>query len=248
MSRYFIEVRYKGTAYAGFQVQQNAVTIQEEVEKALAIFFRKEVGLTGSSRTDTGVHAFQNYFHFDMEEEVDDKWVYNLNSLLPEDIAVTGIRKVADSAHCRFDALWRQYGYMIYGRKDPFIRDRAYYFPYSLDLAAMREAADEVKEYTEFGSFAKRNSQVKTFSCRIMMSEWHEEEGRIIYRVRSNRFLRGMVRGLVGTMLQVGRKKISLEAFREIIESGDSLQVDFSVPGCGLCLERVEFGEGYFGL
>jgi tRNA pseudouridine38-40 synthase len=248
MSRYFIEVCYKGTVYAGFQVQHNALTIQEEVEKALAVFFRNEVKLTGSSRTDAGVHALQNCFHFDLEGEVDDMWIYNINSLLPDDIAVVAIRKVRSGAHCRFDALSRQYSYMVYGKKDPFIRDRAYYFPYVVDMGAMRCAAGVLKEYSEFGSFAKRNSQVKTFSCRIMDSEWHEADGYKVYRVKANRFLRGMVKGMVGTMLQVGRKKISVDEFREIIESGDSSRVDFSVPSHGLCLEKVEYAEGYFDL
>jgi tRNA pseudouridine38-40 synthase len=159
---------------------------------------------------------------------------------------VVSIRKVRPGAHCRFDAISREYSYKIYGKKDPFIRDRAYYFPYTVDIVAMREAAGVLKEYTAFGSFAKRNSQVKTFNCRIIDSVWHEMDGHKIYRVKANRFLRGMVRGLVGTMLQVGRKKISVDEFREIIEKGDSSCVDFSAPGHGLCLEKVEYAAGYF--
>jgi tRNA pseudouridine38-40 synthase len=247
MSRYFIEVSYKGTAYAGFQVQDNAVAVQEKVENALEVFLREKVQCTGSSRTDTGVHALQNYFHFDFGGEIDARNVYNLNALLPGDIAINNIRKVRDDAHCRFDAVWRQYGYSIYMKKDPFIADRAYYFPYKLNLEVMREAAGVVREYTEFSSFSKRNTQVKTYTCKILESAWIEEGDVKIYRVRANRFLRGMVRGLVGTMLQVGREKISVAEFREIIEGGDSSEVDFSVPGHGLCLERVEYGEGYFG-
>lgn len=168
MSRYFIEVCYKGTAYAGFQVQENALTVQEEVGKALEIFFGTQVALTGSSRTDTGVHAMQNYFHFDMDEEFEERWVYNINALLPDDIAVKSIRKVDEGAHCRFDAVARQYGYMIYGKKDPFIRDRAYYFPYVVDVGKMRAAADVVKEFNEFGAFAKeiRSRRLLHVACR----------------------------------------------------------------------------------
>lgn len=247
MSRYFIELCYKGTAYAGFQVQENALSVQEEVEKALKVFYRESIALTGSSRTDTGVHALQNYFHFDFNGEVDERKVYNINALLPADIAIRRIVGVRDEAHCRFDALARQYAYTVYMKKDPFIDDRAYYFPYTLDFGAMREAAEVVKDSREFEAFSKRNTQVKTYVCRVMESEWIDEGDKKIYRVKANRFLRGMVRGLVGTMLQVGRGKISVGRFREIIEKKEQGDVDFSVPGHGLCLEKVEYAEGYFG-
>jgi tRNA pseudouridine38-40 synthase len=247
MSRYFLEVFYRGTRYAGFQVQDNAVTIQGELERALAIFFRKKVGLTGSSRTDAGVHAMQNYFHFDFDGQFSERWLYNINSLLPADIAVRSVRRVGDGAHCRFDAIWRQYRYLVYRAKDPFIREVGYYFPYRLDVAAMRESAEVVKQHSFFAAFSKRNTQVKTFECRIMESYWDGDGERMVYVVRANRFLRGMVRGLVGTMLQVGREKMGVEEFGKVIAAGDSSKVDFSVPGGGLCLERVEYGEGYFG-
>lgn len=247
MSRYFIEVSYRGTRYAGFQVQENAITVQEEVEKALGIFLGREIGLTGSSRTDTGVHARQNFFHADIDEGLEERNIYNINSILPEDIVVKSIRKVSVDAHCRFDAVAREYVYRVYSKKDPFIRDLSYYFPYQVDLSRMEEAAEEVKGHANFEAFAKRNSQVKTFECRILISEWTKGEGELMYRVKANRFLRGMVRGLAGTMLQVGRGKINVSGFREIIKSGDSSKVDFSVPGHGLCLEKVEYAEGYFG-
>jgi tRNA pseudouridine38-40 synthase len=247
MSRYFIELCYRGTDYAGFQVQENALTVQAEVEKALRVFYRQDIKLTGSSRTDTGVHAMQNYFHFDFDDSVDERNVYNINALLPGDIAIKRIVKMPDGAHCRFDAVSRQYAYTIYMRKDPFIADRAYYFPYRLDFEAMCAAAEAVKEYSEFEAFSKRNTQVRNYVCRIMGSEWIDEGERKIYKVKANRFLRGMVRGMVGTMLQVGRGKISVERFREMIERKEQREVDFSVPGYGLCLERVEYAEGYFG-
>lgn len=247
MSRYFIEVSYKGTAYAGFQVQENAVTVQEMVERALEVFLRQKVSLTGSSRTDTGVHALQNYFHFDFDGRLDDRNVYNINSLLPGDIAVKSVVPVGDNAHCRFDAIARQYMYRVYHKKDPFIADRAYYYPYAVDIERMGDAAAVVKEYSEFGAFSKRNTQAKTRTCSVIKSEWVKENEEIVYYVKANRFLRGMVRGLVGTMLQVGRKKITVEKFREIIEKGESKYVDFSVPGSGLCLQSVEYCDGYFG-
>jgi tRNA pseudouridine38-40 synthase len=178
MNRYFIEVCYKGTAYAGFQVQENALTVQEEVEKAIEVLYRQKIVLTGSSRTDAGVHAKQNYFHFDFDGEVDGGKVYNINALLPDDIAVKEIVKVSDGAHCRFDAVARQYAYTIYMRKDPFIAEMAYYFPYRVDFEAMREAAGVVLGTSEFEAFSKRNTQVKTFVCRITHSEWIDEGDR----------------------------------------------------------------------
>lgn len=247
MNRYFLEVSYKGTRYAGFQVQENAVTIQYEVEKVLAIFFRQPVSLTGSSRTDAGVHAWQNYFHFDIDIPVPQKVVYNLNAMLPPDIAINRLVLVKENAHCRFDAIAREYEYFIYQSKAPFLNDRAYYFPYTLDLPAMQAAANMILGYTDFTSFSKRNSQVKTHNCTIVYSEWVEREGGLsVYRVKSNRFLRGMVRGLVGTMLQVGRGKLSLDDFRRVIEARDCSEADFSVPGHGLFLVKVVYPDGYF--
>ncbi|WEK35871.1 MAG: tRNA pseudouridine(38-40) synthase TruA [Candidatus Pseudobacter hemicellulosilyticus] len=246
MNRYFIELSYKGGRYAGFQVQENAVTIQWEVEKALGTYFRERFSLTGSSRTDAGVHARQNFFHFDTDRTVPPRAIYNLNALLPPDIAVIGLYPVRETAHCRFDALTREYEYSIYHAKDPFLADLAYFYPYTLDPGKLQAAADMIREYNDFTSFAKRNSQVKTFLCQILDSRWEERDWGWVYRVRANRFLRGMVRGLVGTMLQAGRGKLTLDGFRGVIEARDCTKADFSVPGHGLQLVRVEYPEGYF--
>lgn len=247
MNRYFVEVCYKGTQYAGFQIQQNAVTIQAELEQAMKLVLRADLRLTGSSRTDSGVHARQNYFHFDWDGVLAEGVVYNLNAVLAPDIAVRSLRMMRPGAHCRYDALARRYRYTVYGRKDPFLSDRAYYFPYRLDLGRMERVAAQVKEHTDFRSFSKRRSQVKTFNCTILESRWEQSGDNLVYEVKANRFLRGMVRGLVGTMLRVGRGKIDVDAFEGIIRGGDSAAVDFSVPGGGLCLEEVEFAAGYFG-
>jgi tRNA pseudouridine38-40 synthase len=241
MPRYFLEVSYKGTNYSGFQIQDNAGSIQEEVEKALAVFFRAPVTLTGSSRTDTGVHAVQNFFHFDFQGLIEQKILYNLNALLPGDIAIKNILPVNEGAHCRFDALSREYRYYIYGQKDPFLEDRAWFFPYTLDKERLQEAAAAVLRYTDFTAFAKRNTQVKTYICSIHQSRWEEEGGCLVYRVEANRFLRGMVRGLVGTMLQVGRGRLSLPAFEAVLQGRDNSLADFSAPGRGLFLFRVNF-------
>lgn len=246
MPRYFLEVTYKGTNYSGFQIQDNAGSIQEEVEKALAIFFRRKFELTGSSRTDTGVHALQNFFHFDSEGLIDPRALYNINALLPGDIALRNLHRVAPDAHCRFDAISREYRYYLYREKNPFQADRAWFYPYTLDREKMGMAADLVLEQKDFTAFSKRNTQVKTFLCAIQQSGWQEENDCLVYRVVANRFLRGMVRGLVGTMLQVGRGKLSLSEFGEILQSKDNRQTDFSAPGHGLFLFRVNYPVSVF--
>lgn len=240
MSRYFIEVAYKGTNYSGFQIQQNANSVQAEIEKALKVFYKEDFKLTGSSRTDAGVHALQNFFHFDTESEITDS-SYHLNAILPNDIVVKKIFQVQSDTHCRFNALSREYGYYIYQQKDPFFQDRAYFFPYSVNIELMQQAAKELMNHHDFTTFSKRNTQTKTAICNIISSEWKFEEGALSYDVKSNRFLRGMVRGLVGTMLQVGRNKLSIDEFVNIIKAKDCTKADFSVPPQGLFLLKVEF-------
>jgi tRNA pseudouridine38-40 synthase len=245
VKRYFLEVMYKGTHYSGFQSQLNTSdTVQAEVEKAFETLQRQGVVLTGSSRTDTHVHALQNFFHFDFEGDINPQFLYKINSILPRDIVVKNIFEVSNEAHCRFDAIARSYDYHIYQNKNPFLEEMAYYFPYALDMQKMREAAALIKEYADFTSFSKRNTQVKTFVCNILESEWTEDKEQIIYRVKANRFLRGMVRGLTGTMLQVGRGKIGIDDLRTIIEAKDCTRADFSVPGHGLFLSEVQYPPG----
>jgi tRNA pseudouridine38-40 synthase len=243
MPRYFLEVAYKGTRYSGFQIQENAGSVQAEIEKALLVFYRMKIGLTGSSRTDTGVHALQNYFHFDFEGVIAPKELYNINAILPRDIVIKGVYPVAADAHCRFDAVGREYRYYIYGRKDPFLDDRAYFYPYTLNRSQLEEAAALIPKFTDFTSFSKRNTQVKSFICAIRESRWFVENDALVYQVSGNRFLRGMVRGLVGTMLQVGRGKLTVGAFEDILRSRDNQLADFSVPGHGLFLFRVSFTD-----
>lgn len=253
MPRYFLELSYKGTRYSGFQVQENALTVQEETEKALSVLLGPVV-LTGSSRTDAGVHALQNFFHFDLPVPVETfrgiqhhaGFVYKMNAILPPDITVKNLYRVADDAHCRFDALERTYRYYIYNRKNPFLDDRAYYFPYTLDLPLMNRAAGMLMEYSDFTSFSKRNTQVKTFVCRISQSNWIPTPDGLVYEVKANRFLRGMVRALTATMLKLGRGNITIEEFREIIEAKDCTRASFSVPARGLFLEAVSYPQAYF--
>lgn len=239
--RYFIEVSYKGTQYSGFQVQQNAITIQGEVEKALSAVCRFPVNLTGSSRTDAGVHAFQNYFHFDVKEQFQQALIYNINALLPLDIVIQSIFSVPDNAHCRFLAVARQYKYYITTSKNPFVTDTAWYYPFAVDINLLNAAACLLHNYTDFTSFSKRNTQAYTNQCSISKSEWILNNNSLVYTVRANRFLRGMVRGLVGTMLLVGRKKIDLTKFEEIIMAKNCTLASFATPPNGLFLEEVEF-------
>lgn len=241
MARYFLEVAYKGTAYSGFQSQHNANTIQAEVEKAFAILQKQMIEMTGSSRTDAGVHALQNFFHFDYEGSISPQFVYRINAILPPDIVVKSVIPVSNEAHCRFDAVSREYRYYIYQHKNPFLDDRAYYFPYKLDIARMQVAAEIVKKYSDFTSFSKRNTQVKTFQCYLLESKWYYIDNCLVYNVKANRFLRGMVRALTATMLRLGRGKIDLEEFQQIIEAKDCTKASFAVPARGLFLEKVEF-------
>lgn len=267
MPRYFIEVSYKGTNYSGFQVQENANSIQSEVTRALGIFFHCAFELTGASRTDAGVHALQNFFHFDFMEDTDRREpvtipnnisnashpglsieskevVYHLNSILPADIVIKRIFAVSEYSHCRFDAVDREYQYYIYQKKDPFLADRAYFYPYKIDLDNLQAAAHMLLSFDDFDSFSKKNSQSKNSICQISKSEWYIENNLFVYRVVANRFLRGMVKGLVGTMLQVATGKISLEQFETVIHGRDRRHANFSVPAHALFLIRVNYGEG----
>jgi tRNA pseudouridine38-40 synthase len=243
MARYFIEVAYRGTGYSGFQTQENAITIQSELERCLAVLHRFSFSLTGSSRTDAGVHARQNFFHFDCAQGLHPQLLYKLNAILPADIVVRHVYRVTDEAHCRFDAMSRQYGYRIYSRKDAFLVDRSYYFPYTLDVDRMQQAATLLMAYSDFTSFSKRNTQVKNFECRLERSEWVREGEEWVYRVKANRFLRGMVRALTSTMLLVGRGKIDLPEFQLIIESKNCERASFAVPAHGLFLEAVSYPD-----
>jgi len=244
MPRYFLEIAYKGTNYSGFQVQENAVTIQSEVEKAFEILHRNPVSLTGSSRTDTGVHALQNFFHFDYENDLNPQLLYKLNALLPKDIAIKHLFKMPSEAHCRFDATSREYVYRIHRFKNPFLQTTSYFFPYKLDLDLMHEAACMVKAQTNFYAFSKTNTQVKNFNCSIHQSQLIAESDELLYNIEANRFLRGMVRLLTASILKVGRHKLSIQQFGNLF--GNDIKCGYSVPAAGLFLKRVNYPENYF--
>lgn len=244
--RYFLSCSYLGTGFAGFQVQENVRTVQGEIEHAMRTILRRPVELTGSSRTDAGVHALQNYFHFDIDVTLPEKLEYALNAILPKEIAVLKIQPMPAGAHARFDAIARTYEYHIYWKKDPFREDRAYFFPFTIDKALLEQTAKMILQENDFTSFSKKHTQVFTNICTMLESSWQFDADGMVYRIKGNRFLRGMVRALVGTQLKVARGKISLEEFKAIFDAKDCTKSDFSVPGKGLRLVEVSYPEHYF--
>jgi tRNA pseudouridine38-40 synthase len=245
MARYFLEVMYDGTAFHGSQLQGDTPTVQLAVNKALQTLFREPVQSFGASRTDEGVHALSNFYHFDTERELYKDLLYKLNAILPATVAVKKIFLANDpETNARFAATSRQYRYRIYARKHPFLHQRALYYPFHIDTDILHQTAAVLKEYTHFESFSKRNTQSKTFLCTIMDAHWEQHEGELHFVVEANRFLRGMVRGLVGTQLQAARGRFDVDGFRKIIEAKDCTKADFSVAGHGLYLEAVKYPEG----
>ena len=239
MARYFIEVSYDGALFGGFQIQSNQKTIQGEVEKVVETFFRKPISLTGASRTDAGVHALQNFFHFDTDLLIEGKQLYNFNSMLPSSIVIKNIYSVPEEAHARFDATARSYIYKIHAQKNPFLEGRSWYYPFPIDLSLMQSATDSLLTYTNFETFSKKNTQVNTFECAVTKAFWEKTEEGVVFNITSNRFLRGMIRGLVGTLLQVGRGQITLENWHEIVLSTNEQLADFSTPAHGLYLSSI---------
>lgn len=247
MNRYFIELSYKGTAFSGFQKQQNSKSIQEEVEKCLETFYQEKIQSLTSSRTDAGVHAYQNYLHFDLEQEVLKKDIYNLNAILDKDIVIKNIRKVKADAHSRFDALGRKYIYRLHQQKNPFIRSQSYFYPYKLDFELLQFACERYKQETSFESFAKKHSDVHNFNCKIFSCDWKKlNDNEFAFSIHGNRFLRGMVRALVGTSLLLARGKISKEAFENIFNAKDNSLAEFSPEAKGLYLAEVLYPAEIF--
>ena len=249
MARFFIEVGYNGTDLCGFQIQDGQETVQSVVAAALQTVVKEPVALTGSSRTDAGVHARQNFFHFDTEHTITAKHIYSLNAILPPTVVIHNIYRVAPQAHARFDALSRTYTYTVTTKKDPFLIDKAWHFPFPVTLETLQAMALELPYHQDFESFSKKNAGNKTNICSIELSSWQAvSPSSFTYTVRANRFLRGMVRGLVGTMLRIARqsetKEAAVEAFRAVIVAKDPSLCDFSTPAKGLVLETVAYPVG----
>ncbi len=244
MQRYVLEVMYDGAKFHGSQVQGTQVTVQFALNRALTTIFRGPIATYGASRTDEGVHALCNYYHVDIDVQVNFDLLYRMNAILPQGVAVKRIYTADHDFNVRFDAISRQYRYRIYAHKDPFLHERALFFPLPINEEVLHETAAIIKEYTHFESFCKRNAQSHTHTCTIMESYWQREGNELQYIVRANRFLRGMVRGLVGTQLQVARGKMTVDGFRKVIEANDCTKAFFDVSGNGLYLEEITFKDG----
>lgn len=245
--RYFIELSYNGKAYHGWQYQPNAISVQEVLEDALSKLLKDKVAIVGAGRTDAGVHAQQMFAHFDAEVSLPfSDLVYKLNAFLPKDIAVHEIYKMKGEAHARFDAVSRSYIYRIALKKDVFNNDYSYYFKLPLALDTMNEACKILFEYNNFKCFSKSNTDVKTYNCKIMHAAWSLDENELVFSIKADRFLRNMVRAIVGTMIAIGLGKISLEQFHKIIKSGDRTRAGASVPGHALYLSKIEYPKALF--
>ena len=243
--RYFLQCSYKGTGYHGWQIQPNAVSVQEVMEKALSTLLREEITVTGAGRTDTGVHASFFILHFDVEKSIPVNYdlAYKLNRFLPDDIAVQKCWPVNEEAHARFSALSRTYHYFINTRKDPFSAETAYRYLHQLDVEKMNEAARALFDYEDFTSFSRLHTDVKTNNCKIIEAYWKEEDKCLVFVISADRFLRNMVRAIVGTLLEVGKGKLSVEEFRQIIERQDRGAAGASAPAQGLFLVDIEYPE-----
>ncbi len=240
--RYFIELAYDGTNYHGWQVQQNALSIQEVLNKALSTLLRQPVETLGCGRTDTGVHAKQFYAHLDTEVKIkNSKFITGLNSLLPYDIAAKQIIPVHPEAHARFDATLRSYEYHVHFHKDPFKTKYSWLLRDKPDTELMNKGAAIIKAYSDFSCFSKSNTQVFTNNCKISRAEWVETADGMIFHISADRFLRNMVRAIVGTLMMVGKKEIEPEQIRRIIKSKDRSNAGTSVPACGLHLTEVKY-------
>lgn len=248
MQRYFIYLSYDGAAYHGWQVQPNGITVQECLEKALSLLLRCETPVVGAGRTDTGVHAKLMVAHFDSETVLPDTVEYaeRLNRILPKDIAVAKIVPVSSEAHSRFDALSRTYHYYITTEKNPFTRNYSMKIHSPLDWDAMNRAAARLFDYTDFTSFSKLHTDVKTNNCKIMKAEWSREGDMYRFTIQADRFLRNMVRAVVGTLLEVGRGKLDVDGFCHIIEAKDRCSAGTSVPAQALFLVDVTYPDEIF--
>lgn len=246
--RYFIELAYKGTNYHGWQYQPNAISIQELLNKALSMVFRQTIDVVGAGRTDSGVHAEQLFAHFDFEKEIDSESMsYKLNAILPNDIVVYSIKEVNEDAHARFDAVKRSYEYRIYLGRNPFLNEVTWqYTNKKLNVELMNEAAKILLTYTDFKCFSRSNTDVKTYDCIISRAEWIQNGNFLTFHITADRFLRNMVRAIVGTLIDIGREKTMLNELKQIIESKDRCNAGPSAPPQGLFLTEVAYPKNIF--
>ena len=249
--RYFIHLSYDGTRYHGWQIQPNGISVEGEIERCLSTLLRTPIDIVGAGRTDAGVHARHMVAHFDFCEENEEgnedeyfckQLTYKLNRMLPPDIAIHRVEQVADDMHARFSATARTYHYYVSMGRSPFNRHYMWQTHFALDFALMNEAAAILMEYEDFACFSKSHTDVKTTLCNVTEARWIQtSETEWYFRIRANRFLRNMVRAVVGTLVEVGRHRLSLDGFRKVIESGQRTKAGESVPGHALFLEKVEY-------
>lgn len=245
--RYFFEISYKGTNYSGWQSQRNATGIQEVVEDCMRKMLREKIEIVASGRTDAGVHCSQQFFHTDIEQVLNKgDFLHNLNAFLPKDIAVHAIHPVTNEANARYDAVERSYVYRIVRRKNVFSAGFAWYFFKPLNIGNMNEAAALLRGRHDFRCFSKVNTDVTHFICTVKEAEWEEDGDNLTFRITANRFLRGMVRAIVGTLVDIGQGRTTLEKFGQILESGDRKEAGANVPPEGLYLVAVRYPEEVF--
>lgn len=242
--RYFITLAYDGTNFHGWQIQPNGNSVQEELQKALTTLLRQPTPVVGAGRTDAGVHARNMVAHFDSDVAIDcQQLAYRLNRMVPRSMAVYDVREVGDDMHARFSATKRTYHYYVHTRKDPFLRHYSCELHFDLDFERMNKAAAILMEYSDFGAFCKSHSDVKTTICRVMAAEWHQTSNTEWYfEISADRFLRNMVRAVVGTLVDVGRGRLTLDEFRNVIEGRKRTAAGESMPANALFLEEVEYG------
>ncbi len=242
MLRYFLELSYHGKNYFGWQIQPEVISVQEKINKSISTLLQKEINIVGAGRTDAGVHATQMYAHFDTETVLSDNFTYKLNAILPDDIVIHRTIVVASDAHARFDAVSRSYAYRIYLGRNPFLLDTTWQLYYkNLDVSAMNEVAKILLDYEDFECFSKVKTDVNTFNCTITHVAWVLKDKELTFHITANRFLRNMVRAIVGTLLDVGLGKISAADFKKIIESKDRSKAGASVPAKALFLTKVSY-------
>ena len=240
--RYFLELSYNGKAYHGWQNQPNAISVQEVLEKALTTLLRKPIAIVGAGRTDAGVHALQMFAHFDYTNKINrNEILFKLNSFLPNDIALQDIFEVKKDSHARFDAVSRTYMYRISLEKDPFNFERAYFINNELDIDKMNEASKILLDYSDFECFSKVKTEVKTFNCNIIKAEWVKQGNEMHFTIKADRFLRNMVRAIVGTLVGIGSGKIDVNDMHAIIKSKNRSNAGYSVPAHALYLSKIEY-------
>lgn len=245
--RYFIHLAYNGTHFHGWQIQPNASSVQEAIMEVLGKLFREKVEVVGCGRTDTGVHASDFYAHFEVTQTIDvDQIRFKCNCMLPEEITVFEVFPVNQDAHARFSATARTYHYFINQFKDPFKKEFSYFTREKLDIDQMNEAALMLFDYTDFTSFSKSGTDVKTNNCDVQIAQWELIDNQLRFTIKADRFLRNMVRAVVGTLLDVGRGKLQVEEMRMVIEAKDRGRAGYSVPACGLFLAQVDYPETVF--